>query len=92
MPGRHRFEIVLSVVGVLALGLTLTFLVRYADVYRIGDSEYRRSGLSDQLAYLVPALVFTGCAGLLALRRLIGGSIAGQWKRERESLRAARRR
>jgi hypothetical protein len=91
MRGRPRFELVVSVTAVLALCLALIFLVRYGDVYRIGDSEYRRTGLSDRLAYLVPTLVLAGCVGLLALRRLCGGSIAGQWKHEREELRDVRR-
>lgn len=89
MPGRHRFEIIVSGVGILALCLALIFLVRYGDAYHFGESEYRRTGLSDQLAYLLPTLVFTSCVGLLALRRLCGGSITGQWKRERELLREA---
>jgi hypothetical protein len=91
MRGRPRFELVISVVAVLALGLVLAALARYGDVYRVGDSEYRHTGLSDQLAYLVPALLLAGCVGLLALRRLCGGSIVGQWEREREQLRDVRR-
>jgi hypothetical protein len=91
MRDRPRFELALSAVAVLALGLALAALARYGDVYRVGDSEYRHTGLSDQLAYLIPALVFAGCVGSLALRRLCGGSIAGQWARDRELLRDARR-
>ena len=90
MRGRPRLEVVLVGAAFVSLTLALYFLLRYGDVYRIGDSEYRRAGLSDQLAYLLPSAALATSVGLLALRRLCGGSITTQWKRERELLRSAR--
>jgi hypothetical protein len=87
---RSRSDSLLAVVRLVALGLTLSFKAHYGNVYRIGDSEHRAVGLSDQLAYVVPGLAFAGCAALLVLRRLSGGSVRAQWNRERELLRAAR--
>lgn len=90
MRRRFPLEVVLVVAGFVALSLAIYFRVRYGDVYRIGDSEHRRAGLSDQLAFVVPAAAFVGCMGLLALRRLSSGSIRAQWKGEQELLRRAR--
>ena len=90
MRGRSRPQIALVVAGFVALSLALHFRLRYGDVHRIGDSENRRVGLSDQLAYLLPAVAFAVCVALLAIRRLCGGSITAQWRRERELLRSAR--
>jgi hypothetical protein len=89
-PHRGVFDIVLVVAAVVALTLAVYFRLRYGDVYRIGDGEYRRVGVSDQLAYVLPAAIFALSVGLLGLRRLCGGSITMQWKREQDVLRSAR--
>lgn len=90
MRGRSRLDVALVGASFVSLTLALYFLLRYGDTYRFGDSEYRRVGLSDQLAYLLPAVALATCVGLLALRQLCGGSIWAQWKRERELLGSAR--
>jgi hypothetical protein len=90
MRHRSRSEVVLVGAASVALTLAIYFRLRYGDAYRIGDSEHRRVGLSDQLAYLVPSVAFALCVGLGALRRLCGGSITMQWRGERHLLQSAR--
>lgn len=73
------------IAGIAALA-TVYFGLRYGDVHRFGDSEYRRLATSDKIAVLVPALVLGISLMLLALRRFAGGSLTAQWHREAELL------
>ena len=81
-----RIDLALVIIAVVAAGATIYFALRYGDVHRFGDSEYRRLATSDRIAILVPAIVLGGSVTLLALRRLAGGSITAQWHRELELL------
>lgn len=81
----------LVAVAVPALLLTLFFARRYGGVYRFGDTEYRRMELADLIGMLIAGSVVLVATGLLLLRRLAGGKITAQWRRERELLNDARR-
>ena len=81
-----RIDLALVIIAVVAAGATIYLGLRYGDVHRFGDSEYRRLATSDRIAILVPAIVMGTSLTLLALRRLAGGSITAQWHRELELL------
>ena len=88
---RLRMDLLLVAVAVPALLLTLYFARRYGGVYRFGDSEYSRMELPDLIGMVIAGSVLLVSTGVLLLRRLAGGSITAQWRRERELLNAARR-
>ena len=88
---RSRMDLLLLASAAITICLTIYFGLRLGDSYRIGDSEYRRGEISDLLAVFIPGLAMTVSLLLLALRQLSGGSITGQWRRERELLKEARR-
>ena len=81
-----RLDLAVVIVAAVAAGATIYFGLRYGDVHRFGDSEYRRLAPYDRIAILVPAIVMGISLTLLALRRLAGGSITAQWHRELELL------
>lgn len=91
MRHHSKLDWVLIAVAVLAAVMTIYFRHRYGEIYHFGDSEYRRTGLWDELAFVGPALVAATSVGLFALRRIAGGSLVAHWRLERELLSAARR-
>jgi hypothetical protein len=87
---RQRADVVLLVTGVAALLALAYFGARFGDVYRIGDSLHRRDTGYDRLTVAGPLLVaITSFVGS-TFRRMTGGSLATQWKRERALLAEAR--
>lgn len=65
--------------AVLALCVTGYFALRYGSTYRIGESEYRRSTMTDRAALLIPALALNIALGMLAVRQLQARSNGGDW-------------
>lgn len=85
----RTMNFLLALGAVVAAGIAIHYGLRFGDVYRVGDSEYRRTLFSDLTAIVIPAVVFLALVALLALRLLAGDGITAQWRRERELLKAA---
>jgi hypothetical protein len=79
VPRRNRTDLILLACAVFAFCVTGYFALRYGSTYQIGDSEYRRSTVSDRAAVFMPGLALNIALGVLAVRRLIAESAGADW-------------
>jgi muramoyltetrapeptide carboxypeptidase LdcA involved in peptidoglycan recycling len=76
---------------VAATAIAVKFGVRYGDFYKIGDSEYRRTGTGDALRIVVPSVVAAVAVIALLLSRLMPHGLRSEFSDEIEELRQARK-
>lgn len=87
---KKGLDVGLAVATVVAVGVAAWFASRFGDLYRIGDTEHRRTTVADVAAIAVPLAVACGSLFVLVVRRGNPEGFVAEWRRERQELRDAK--
>ncbi len=87
---KKGLDVGLAVATVVAVMIAAVFATRFGDLYRIGDTEHRRTSVTDFAAIAVPLAVACGTLFVIVVRRGNPEGFFAEWRRERQELRDAK--